>query len=399
MAPLVPDIISNEFNLIIAIVLGFGFGVALEQGGFGSTRKLVGLFYGYDFTVLKVFFTAGVTAMVGITILNHMGLINVDIIYINPTFLWAAIVGGAIMGGGFIIGGFCPGTSVCAAASGKIDGWLFILGTILGVFAFSESFPLVKDLYLSNNLGDLLMFEMMGISRELFALLMVLIAVAVFILIQRIENKVNGLPTKYLKPQVIKYSLIVSVPVVLILITLSIPSRLELMSSRVDNLLSDNTTHIKQLDGDKLALELMHKHYTYNVIDIRSKDEYDAFHIPTAIHVSLDELHLAENSYLFKQNLKVNVFYGNSDEQTKRAYLIAEYAGRSENLALKTSAQEFQHNFYNIASDLSQISKHEADLMLFRERAAKRLDEIDKSIARLNKPVEKKAKRVSGGCS
>ena len=66
MGPLVPFIISNEFNLIVALIAGIGFGFVLEQAGFSSTKKLVGLFYGYDFTVLKVFFTAGVTAMIGV---------------------------------------------------------------------------------------------------------------------------------------------------------------------------------------------------------------------------------------------------------------------------------------------------------------------------------------------
>ena len=51
MGPLVPFIISEEFSLIIAFFLGIGFGFILEQAGFSSTKKLVGLFYGYDFTV------------------------------------------------------------------------------------------------------------------------------------------------------------------------------------------------------------------------------------------------------------------------------------------------------------------------------------------------------------
>ena len=110
MAPLVPSMISPEFDFVMAFLLGIGFGFVLEQAGFSSTRKLVGLFYGYDFTVLKVFFTAGVTAMTGVLLFGHFGILNLDAIYVNPTYLWSALVGGLIMGAGFIIGGFCPGT-------------------------------------------------------------------------------------------------------------------------------------------------------------------------------------------------------------------------------------------------------------------------------------------------
>ena len=142
MGPLVPDIISNELSLIIALLIGIAFGFILENAGFSSSKKLVGLFYGYDFTVLRVFFTAGITAMVGIVVLNHFHLIDMSVVYINPLFLWSAIVGGLIMGLGFVVGGYCPGTSICAAAIGKKDAMYFILGAGIGILIFIEGYPL-----------------------------------------------------------------------------------------------------------------------------------------------------------------------------------------------------------------------------------------------------------------
>ena len=64
MGPFVPDIITNELNLVVGFLIGIAFGFVLEQAGFSSSRKLTGLFYGTDFTVLRVFFSAGVTACV-----------------------------------------------------------------------------------------------------------------------------------------------------------------------------------------------------------------------------------------------------------------------------------------------------------------------------------------------
>ncbi|TNF40300.1 MAG: sulfurtransferase, partial [Bacteroidetes bacterium] len=64
-----PLSIMSEFpewvNLLIGFIIGIGFGFALEQAGFSSSRKLAGMFYGYDTTVLKVFFTAAIVALVG----------------------------------------------------------------------------------------------------------------------------------------------------------------------------------------------------------------------------------------------------------------------------------------------------------------------------------------------
>ena len=80
MGPLVPYIISEEFGLVIALAIGVAFGFVLEQGGFSSTKKLVGLFYGYDFTVLRVFFTAGITAMAGVLLLGHYGILDTNVV-------------------------------------------------------------------------------------------------------------------------------------------------------------------------------------------------------------------------------------------------------------------------------------------------------------------------------
>ena len=162
MGPLIPnEIIDPGWNFLIAFVVGIGFGFALEQAGFSSSRKLAGMFYGYDTVVLKVFFTAGVTGMLGLLYLSLFDLINLNLVWVNPTFLWSAIVGGVIMGAGFIIGGFCPGTSACAAAIGKIDAMVFLGGIFVGIFLFAESFPLIKKLYLAGNLGQIKMSELL----------------------------------------------------------------------------------------------------------------------------------------------------------------------------------------------------------------------------------------------
>jgi hypothetical protein len=191
MGPLVPDIISPELDLIVAFLLGIAFGFVLEQAGFSSSRRLTGLFYGTDFTVLRVFFTAGVTAMSGVLLLSHFGLLDMDVVYINPTFIQSAILGGVIMGLGFVVGGFCPGTSVCGAAVGKIDGMIFVLGGLFGIFLFGESYSFVTNIYTAGSYGDLLVSEPLGITQGQFALLLIVVAVGAFGITTRIEKRVN----------------------------------------------------------------------------------------------------------------------------------------------------------------------------------------------------------------
>ncbi|MDZ7775895.1 MAG: YeeE/YedE thiosulfate transporter family protein [Bacteroidales bacterium] len=193
MGPLVPfGIIGSEFNFIIALVLGFFFGYILENAGFSSSRKLVGVFYGYDFVVLKVFFTAAITAMVGLIFFGYFGWIDLSVVYVNPLYLWPAIVGGAIMGVGFILGGFCPGTSMAAASIGRLDAMIFLVGILLGVFVFGENFGWLESFYTSSNYGSVKVFESLGISRGAFALLIIVIALVAFYITSGIQNKLSA---------------------------------------------------------------------------------------------------------------------------------------------------------------------------------------------------------------
>ena len=136
-------------SLVLAFLIGIGFGFFLERAGFGSARKLVSQFYLNDLAVFKVMFTAIVTAMLGVTYLAWMGWLDLSLVYLVPTYLVPQVVGGLILGAGFVIGGYCPGTSVAATATGRVDGLIYVLGIFAGMFAFAEMFPLLKGFYLS----------------------------------------------------------------------------------------------------------------------------------------------------------------------------------------------------------------------------------------------------------
>ncbi|MBE0652334.1 MAG: YeeE/YedE family protein [Bacteroidales bacterium] len=181
MGPLVSyEIISPDTNLLLAFLIGIGFGFVLESAGFSSSRKLAGVFYGYDTVVLKVFFTAGLTAMLGLLFLSLFGWIDLSLVYINPTYLYSAIAGGVIMGAGFIMGGFCPGTSFCAASIGKIDAMVFIGGLFLGILIFGEGYALWDEFYYAKFMGIPKISEALGMKDGLMALVIVLMAFAMF---------------------------------------------------------------------------------------------------------------------------------------------------------------------------------------------------------------------------
>jgi uncharacterized protein len=184
-------LVSTAWDNVFAVLLGMGFGFALESSGFSSSRKIIGTFFGYDFVVVKVFFTAAIVSSLGLLYLTYMGLLDYSQLYIQPTFLASAIIGGIIMGIGFAMGGFCPGTSLCAAAVGRIDGLVFFGGMFIGVFLFSETFPLFENIYYSGSMGAKMINSVLGISPEQFTFLLVLMAIGMFWGAGWIQNKVK----------------------------------------------------------------------------------------------------------------------------------------------------------------------------------------------------------------
>jgi uncharacterized protein len=151
-------------DLAIAVLLGIGFGFCLERAGFGSARKLTAVFYLFDMSVVKVMFTAIVTAMVGLFLLSAAGLLTISDLYIEPTSYAAQILGGLVFGAGFIIGGYCPGTSMAAIATGKKDGMVFALGMLAGVMAYAEFTPGMEAWIKATSSGEVTLPALTGIG-------------------------------------------------------------------------------------------------------------------------------------------------------------------------------------------------------------------------------------------
>jgi len=182
---------GDEMSLVLAFVLGTGFGFFLERAGFGSARKLAAQFYLYDMSVFKVMFTAIVTAMLGVTYLGWLGWLDLSLVYLVPTHLVPQIVGGLVLGVGFVVGGYCPGTSVASLATGRIDGFVYAFGIGAGTLVYAEVFPWIKGFVNSNEMGQVTLPEVFDLPWGLVVFAVVLIAVAGFSAATFIERRIG----------------------------------------------------------------------------------------------------------------------------------------------------------------------------------------------------------------
>jgi hypothetical protein len=179
----------RTLGLGLAVLFGIAFGFVLERAGFGQARKLMGQFYGRDMTVLKVMFTAIVTAMLGVVILSGVGLFDLQGVQLRyPTFLWPMVAGGLVLGAGFVISGYCPGTSVVACASGKIDGLATIGGVVVGSVLYAELELALGTFPVSGALGSFTLPQWLGLPAAVVAAAVIGFALLAFLGAEKVER-------------------------------------------------------------------------------------------------------------------------------------------------------------------------------------------------------------------
>jgi rhodanese-related sulfurtransferase/uncharacterized membrane protein YedE/YeeE len=349
MGPLIPQgFINADLNLFFAFVIGLGFGYVLEQAGFSSSRKLAGVFYGYDFVVLRVFFTAAITAMTGLLLFSYLGWIDYSMLYVNPTFLWSAIIGGVIMGFGFILGGFCPGTSLVGAVIGKVDAMFFVIGMMIGIFLFGEFYPVFEPLYLGNNLGGVFVFDSLGMSREWFAITLIVVALMAFYITQRIEDNINKIPSELRRSRpsyALPSFLVVGAGIILLL--LPAQPRGKWFETHPDTILKEVVEGKHRVCTDEVAFGIVNgKKYPMVLVDVREPDEFHSFSLPGALNVPLR--HVLEHKYepVFNSRDTKVVLYSFSTTQAEEAWLVLRRAGHDNIFVMDGGLNGLFHNIF-----------------------------------------------------
>jgi rhodanese-related sulfurtransferase/uncharacterized membrane protein YedE/YeeE len=283
------DLLGHWPAYLVYLLIGFGFGYVLEIAGFADSRKLAAQFYFKDLTVLKVMFGAIITAMVLIFLASGLGLLDYNLVYVNPTYLWPGIVGGLIMGVGFIVGGFCPGTSLVSAAVLKLDGIFFALGVFFGIFLFGETVGSYENFWHSSYLGRFTLPQWLNLPTGIVVLIVVLMALFMFWGSELLEKKF-GKRDLTQEPKW-RYGAAAAIAVgAIAVVVIGQPTT------------ADRWSTLEPIEGARLANrevqihpgELLDKLHDTSLqvimLDVRSEADYNLFHIRDARHVSLDSL-------------------------------------------------------------------------------------------------------------
>ncbi len=292
------DTLGSPMAFFLALLIGLGFGFALERAGFSSSRRLAGIFYFTDMAVLKVMFTALITAMLGFSYLLAFGWIRLDQVFLMPTIYGAQIVGGLLFGVGFVMGAWCPGTAVAGLAAGRIDALVFLLGAVGGSILFNELFPLIRPLYTAGDQGVQMAYTALGLSRNVFVLVFTVVAVVAFWVSEWAEKARTGC-APYLGSPFLKAFSLALVTLAAGLFVLA-PAAIEIPGKSADTdaaaavdekaLMEKVERAQDHIEPEELANRLMAGEPNLVVVDVRPAAEYNAFHIRSAINVPLARL-------------------------------------------------------------------------------------------------------------
>lgn len=172
--------LSPNGALAVALGVGVAFGFFLERAGLGSARKLSAQFRLTDFTVLKVMFSAIITASLGVFWLSWLGVLDLARVYVPETYLVPQLAGGAIFGAGLVVAGLCPGTACVSAATGRLDGLAVVSGLLVGILVYGVMDPIVAGFASSTPRGTFTLPQLIGAPHGATVLLLVVMALVAF---------------------------------------------------------------------------------------------------------------------------------------------------------------------------------------------------------------------------
>ena len=315
------DLLGHWGSYAVYAVIGIAFGMTLESAGFGNSKLLAAQFYFKDMRVFKVMFTAIIVAMTLIFLSSAMGLLDYNLVWVPPTYLWPGIVGGLIMGVGFIIGGFCPGTSLVGMATGKIDALVFVFGVLFGIYMFGETVSSFATFFESSNMGRFTLPELFNASYGVVVLSIVVVALLLFVVAEKVEGMINGRPQPRLpgwsKPAA--GALVALAAVVFVIGQPSSEDRWQVVAAESQARLDERAVQISSAEFIKYRDDSKIKIVP---LDVREERYYNQFHLRGAVHVPLDKVQEKARELQFEPANTVFVTISNDEAAATEAWKI-----------------------------------------------------------------------------
>jgi len=364
------DLLGHWGSYVIYAIVGIAFGMTLESAGFGNSKLLAAQFYFKDMRVFKVMFTAIIVAMTLIFLSSALGILDYNLIWVPPTYLWPGIAGGLIMGVGFIIGGFCPGTSLVGLATGKLDAIVFVFGVLFGIYLFGETIGSYAVFFDSSYMGRFTLPELFNASYGTVVFIIVVVALSLFVVSEKVEAAVNKRPVEKLptwsKPAA--GALVAMAAVVLVMGQPGNADRWEKIAVENQAKLDDR---LVQIAPAELLKSMNDSKIKIIPLDVRDERFYNQFHLRGAVHLPLDSVQEKAREFQFELANTVFVVMSNDEVAATEAWKILKAESVPNTYILEGGINNWLNTYAgNTLGDEDKVANRQADQLAYRFNAA-----------------------------
>lgn len=178
----------------LALPIGVAFGAILERAGLGSARTISRQLSFADWTVVKVMFSAIVTAMLALYWSEQLGWLELSRVAMPETDVVPQLLGALVFGVGFAMASLCPGTACVSAASGRRDGLAALTGIAVGSMVTAELWPALGQAAVNNPRSAATLSSDLGVPAGVVVLGISVLAIGAFVVAARMEgpSSANG---------------------------------------------------------------------------------------------------------------------------------------------------------------------------------------------------------------
>jgi len=206
-----------------------------------------------------------------------------------------------------------------------------------------------------------------------------------------------------MKPRLIAASALIPLALIIAAVPQNTTKQYKLTA---DELLEEAVSYEPYVHPDQVADMLIEKDPSLQLIDVRTPDEYDKYHLPGAINVPLPDLLSEEYTDIINQDVSMNVFYSNGSLKSNEAWMISRQLGYRNNYVLQGGLNYWTEVIMNPEAPSQTSPDEEIAKYNFRKGASQALgggqiEENESAVKVAPKPIIKKKpnkKRVAGGC-
>ncbi|ACF14698.1 Rhodanese domain protein [Chloroherpeton thalassium ATCC 35110] len=241
------------------------------------------------------------------------------------------------------------------------------------------------------------MFETLGVSRGLFALLLAVVALLSFVGVTFIEKKVNKTENRGLDIHFLPVTILTGLAVLVALFATLLPERKTAVLETADMATVAEQESIPKMTADELAYRLMDDDHKLQIFDFRPIAAFKDYSLPKSVSVTPNNLFEKETAKLLSRKGKMKVFLAEDEESAVKLALAAQTLGFKNISVLKGGLREFKQEILDFSPTPEAKNRLNEYTLRFRSKASHVIPiliEQNKNAA----PVKKKAKRVLGGC-